>query len=461
MGQAAHTSDTGSPLDVVVIGAGISGLCAARALERAGHEVAVVEASHRVGGRTFSQRFGSHQGDLGGQWIGAGHQHVRRLIDELGLYTAPQYSRGATLMELRGKIRRAEGLLPPLPWMSLIDTQQAMTRIDRIARRVPIGHPWDARDARALDAVSVETWTQRNMVTDLGKALLEIAVRAVFCVEPSELSALYFFHYVHAGGGIQALVETEGGVQQDTVIGGAQQISTRLAEELTGPVTLDAPVRAISQDDEGVTVISDGDRRWRARRAVVAIPPHMAARIHTSPSLPTRRDQLTQRMAMGASIKFLVTYRHPFWREAGLSGESVSDQAVAQMTFDACGADGATHALIGFIMGDKARDYSELPQERRRQDVLTDLRRLFGPAASAPLGYWDKDWLSEPYTRGCPVGALPAAAVTRVGQALRAPVGRLHWAGTETAGTSTGFMDGAVEAGQRAAREVLGRLRRT
>ena len=110
---------------------------------------------------------------------------------------------------------------------------------------------------------------------------------------------------------------------------------------------------------------------------------------------------------------------------------------------------------MGFALGDGARGLRELDVSARRKAVIAELVRLFGKAAGEPTDYVEQDWSSERWSRGCYFGLMPPGTLTRYGEALRASVGRLHWAGTETAQRNVGYMDGALESGLRAAGEVL------
>ncbi len=444
-------------VDVVVVGAGLAGLTAARALVDRGRSVVVLEANDRVGGRTLSQRFGRGVVDLGGQWVGPAQARMARLAAELGVVTYRQYDTGAKVLELRGQRRTHAGTIPALSVPNLLAIQYAMSTLDGMHPKVPLDEPARASLAAEWDSRTVETWKRRHLPLADARAVFDVALRVVFGAEPAELSLLHFLFYLHSGGGLKSLVEIEGGAQQTRIQGGAQQFSTRLADVLGDRVRLSSPVRAIEQTDSGVTVHADAGT-WLAGRVIVAVPPPMAGRIRYTPDLPAVRDQLTQRMPMGATIKCMALYDTPFWRAAGLSGESVCPDGPAAVTFDnttrAATGDGEQPGLLGFLVGASAREWSARPAEARKAAFLDQLVRLFGPKAAHPVDYLEKDWSTELFIRGCPVASFAPGGVTGFGAALRAPCGRIHWAGTETATEWSGFMEGAVQSGERAAAEV-------
>jgi len=192
---------------------------------------------------------------------------------------------------------------------------------------------------------------------------------------------------------------------------------------------------------------------------VVAIPPNLTGRIIYEPGVPALRDQLTQRVPVGSLIKTIAVYDTPFWRSQGLNGEVTSDQGPVKVMFDASPASGTPGVLLGFIDGDDARALDDQSDARRAAAALQSYVRYFGKLAGAPRAYFDQVWGREIYTGGCPVGVTPPGVLTEYGSALRAPVQRIHWAGTETATVWTGYMDGAVQSGKRAAAEVLAELK--
>jgi monoamine oxidase len=303
--------------------------------------------------------------------------------------------------------------------------------------------------------MTVEQWLNRHVRAQPAREVLTAAVRAIFAAEPRELSLLHFLFYLHSGGGLMPLVEIRGGAQQTRILGGAQQIAARLAEPLH--VVLNSPVHAITQHAESVTVHAQTGT-YQARHAIVAVPPILAGKIDYTPQLPQARAALHAQMPMGAVIKCIMAYSRPFWREAGFSGEAVTNGEVVQVVFDDSPHNASYGMLVAFMLGDAARRWSTSPVGERAQVVRAELARLFGPQASTPIAYLDKDWTVEPWSRGCYVGLMPPRLLTQHGEALRAPVGRIHWAGTETATHWNGYMDGAIQSGERAASEILSTL---
>jgi monoamine oxidase len=455
MATAVHDHEA----DACVVGAGLAGLTAARHLEAGGASVVVLEARDRVGGRLLNHPLAGtdHVVELGGQWIGPTQDRLAALARELGVTAHPTHTRGDNLVEWRGRLVRYRGTIPRIGPAVLADVAQAQARLDRMARRVDPEAPWQAAQADKWDAQTFATWIARNTATRGAATLLEIGVQAVWAAEPADLSLLHVLFYVSSAGSFDRLISTEGGAQQDRFVGGSQLLALRLAERVRGPVALEAPARAVAQDGDGVIVHADG-HRVRARAAVVALPPALTARLSYDPPLPAARDQLVQRMPQGTVAKCMAIYEEPFWRADGLSGQALTVRGPTRIVFDNSPPDASRGVLLGFLEGRLARDLGAWDPAARRHAVVDGFRRLFGDRAARPIEYVERLWADEQWTRGCYGCYLPPGAWTAHGHALRTPVGRLHWAGSETATRWSGYMDGAVRSGERAAAAVLGQL---
>jgi len=441
--------------DVVVVGAGLAGLSAARSLGAAGSHAVVLEARARVGGRVLNHDLGT--GDvveLGGEWIGPSQLRINKLVAELGLETFPTYDDGEHVLDLHGRVKRYTGEIPPLPAAALVDLGQSQLRFDRLAKRIPLEAPWAAVRAERFDEETFATWVRRNTRTASARFFWEVFSEAVFAAEPQDFSLLYALAYTHAGGGVNSLIGVRNAAQQDRVVGGTQLIAQRLADALADNVRHDAPVRRIVQDSAGVVVEADG-LEVRARRAIVAIPPVLAGRISYEPVLPARRDQLTQKMPAGSVIKINVIYDEPFWRSQGLSGQAAGDRSPIKFTFDNSPRSGSPGVIVCFLEGAHARVFGRLDATERRRAVLASLVCYFGKRAAKPVDFVEQDWSGEEWTRGCYGAHMAPGVLTQFGPVLRQPVGRVHWAGTETASVWSGYMDGALASGERAAAEVL------
>ncbi|MEA2433154.1 MAG: monoamine oxidase [Actinomycetota bacterium] len=443
--------------DVAVVGAGLSGLTAARTLQAAGHSVIVLEARDRVGGRTYTQRIGDDHYDLGGQWLGPTQTRMEKLAKEFGLVTFTTYDEGKKTLDVSGKISTYSGTIPKLSPLKLVSLQRTIKKVDKLAKSLDGVAPWDHPKAEEWDGTTLETWKRDSTRYSAVRGIFDVAIRTIFGTDPSELSFLYFLHYVNQGGGLMRLVETTNGAQETRFVTGAQQISNRMAAELGASVLTIAPVREIAQDGTGVEVRTE-TRQWKASFVIVAVPPMMAGRISFRPGLPAARDELMQRFPMGATIKTHLVYDRPFWRDEGHSGEVVATEGPVSALFDNSPHESERGALLAFSVGSPARTLGAAAPEVRRAMVIDRLERWFGPRAAKPLEYMEKDWSADPWSRGCPTGILPPGVISILGPALRPPVGRIHWAGTETAREWTGYMEGAIEAGQRSAAEVLARL---
>ena len=388
--------------EVVVVGAGYSGLAAARHLARAGVEVLVLEARHRVGGRSFTEvtEAGSTI-DRGGQWIGPTQDHLAALAAELGVATFPTYTEGQGVELRDGGRDLYVGLIPTSDPEGAADGIACMLDLDLAAFEVPLHAPWDAADAAALDAQTLATYFDTHLTSASARAILEVAVKAIFGTGSGELSLLFTLFYLHAGGGLTNLARTTGGAQERRFAGGSQQLAEGMAAELGERVILGRPVETVAYGPR------PRDRRGRAscRRAPTRPTPARHPRrapghAPGAPSSPWRRrcaaSSATRRRCPDAGIssasacrwapspRCTCVYDEPFWRADGLNGQIVAPGSVMESAFDNSPEDASHGAIVGFVAGDDCRRMEAAGPAARQAAVLDDLVRAFGPKARSP-----------------------------------------------------------------------------
>ena len=434
-----------SNVDVAIVGAGISGLTTARELVKAGIDnIVVLEARDRVGGRTYNHDIGKgHVAEGGGQWVGPTQTAILELCEELGVGTFETYLKGNLIY------RTGAGQMEvpyPMSGQPLTPTQK---RIDQLAATVPLNAPWKAERAEEWDAISLADWARANGVR--GEALGDLQTAAALTLGSSaeQLSFLYFLYYVHSAGSLHDLETMKGGAQDSRIEGGSQILSIKMAEALGDKVRLSSPVSRIVQSDDGVLIETAG-AKISAKQLVMALMPGSCTHIQFEPHLPEARAQLQKKSVQRSSgVKYNVVYDRPFWRERGLNGMLIGDAGPLGFTTDNSPPDGSLGVIL-VITGIEGLGGTLAARKKR---IVTELADVFGEQANDVIGFHEMDWGGERYTAGC-VSPLAPGVLTQYGAALRESVGRIHWAGTETAEVWTGYMDGAVRAGRHTAKRI-------
>lgn len=448
--------------DVVVIGAGISGLSAALLLSEQGLNVLVLEAQDRVGGRTYTARDPAYGGytDLGGAYIGSTQSRVLRMNRRFGLELYKVFAEKKTIIDV-GKLRKTyRGTVPPIfnPIVAM-DLNYMQWKLNYLAKEVPAEAPWRAPRAREWDSITLQEFLNKLCWTEFSRKIGAIICRAILCAEPHEVSLLGFLWYVSSGQGLPRMMNVTNGAQERKFVGGAQQLSEAMHKVLGDRVHLESPVIRIEQQDDTLTVYTSGGDKFKARFVISAIPQAILNRVAFDPPLPPRKLQLIQRIPMGSIIKTMTFYDKPYWREKSLSGEMITDKEPIFYCVDDTKPDGRAPCLMGFILANTARRMAEMSADERRQALAAHYAERFQcPELLHPVNYVEKNWADDQYSGGCYVSNFPPGTLTQFGEEMRRPFKRVFFAGTESATYWMGYMEGAIQSGERAAREILHEL---
>ncbi|GAC78353.1 monoamine oxidase [Gordonia malaquae] len=422
-------------VDVVVVGAGMSGLVAARDLTRAGLDVCVVEAADRPGGRAYGVTSGlGSRLDLGGQWVGAGHERLLALTDELGGTVYPMETpRVPRIVDCGRRVRPYSPAV--LIGVASIAALELMSRtrvphkwsgltLDRLISRVP-----GARTRRLLSLVAgVSSTAELDKVT-LGALATTVGVM----------------------GGAVGMLSSQGGAQESLIVEGAGHLVDRMADDLGARVVLGVRATAVRRGDEGVDV-STSAGRIAADHVVIAVPPPVAKRIAHHPPLPDGRTNAERSMRMGSVYKAVAVYPRPFWRKDG-PAETLAMGDIGIGVFDSSAPGGAGHLTV-LVGGSDARTFDDLGPQERRARILDVLGDLFGDDARTPADWHDKVWHLDAFVEGGYVAMPLPETVGADLPAYSTASGRVHWAGTETSDDHPGYLEGAICAGRRAAAEI-------
>ncbi len=444
--------------DVCVVGAGYAGLTAARRLSQAGRSVVVLEARDRIGGRIWTQKLADGTPvDRGGAWLAPKADRMFNLASEVGVSTYKTWVQGAHLLVDGDRTRRYTGLIPKISPLAVASIALAQLKLDRTAKQLPLDDPWDAKRAAEWDARTVGEYVAHcGIRKGIGHDLFEMAVRGLFTGDLDDVSFLHLLVLVRGHGSINTLFSIENGSQETMIDGGAGSIAQKVADELGDAIRVNAPVRSIAQRDDRVVVETD-ELVVSAPHAVSAIPPELLLEVAFDPGLPDDRLTLYRNTIGGPETKTLVVYDEPFWRADGFSGQTSQPGSAAEVTLDASPAAGTPGVIASFTFGPVAERVDAMDPAERRRAVLDALTARFGPRAASPVEFVETPWYQEVWTRGCSFAHIRPGILSRYGRLIREPWGRIHWAGTETATTSHGAMDGAVRSGERVAAEILDR----
>lgn len=442
--------------DCAIIGGGLAGLTAALDLTKRGLDVVVLEARDRVGGRVENGVLDDGQYvELGGQWIGAGHDAVQEIVERYGLRTVALPNKGSLVVRLRGQNLEvpSAGDGPALSPFEVSDLGQGLLRLRRLAQRLRDDPAWSAANDAWLRQ-DLRRWIQTNLRTQGAQLRFVEVYTAAFGPMSRTATLLEGLHQVNSGPDLESMLASNGGLNQRRVEGGMFEVCRAMAEELGEKVRLGAVVESVEHGDRSATVMLAGGERVEARQVISTLPPRLSMTMTYDPPLPEWRSETASKVAAGNVIKAFLVYEKPFWRDMGLSGQSSADEGSVRVTFDTTTGDDQRGLLMGFFEGADADSLSKRSVTLRQRSFMDSVVRTFGDVASKPIDYIERDWSAEPFTGGCHGAHFAPGVWTSNGPILAEPEGVLHWAGAEYSARFNGYMEGAVRSGLEVAAAV-------
>lgn len=445
--------------DVVIVGAGPSGLTAARELKKAGLSVAVLEARDRVGGRTWTDTVDGAMLEIGGQWVSPDQTVLLALLDELGLKTYSRYREGESVyIGADGTPIRYTGDSFPVSATTGAEMDKLIGLLDALAAEIGPTEPWAHPKARELDTISFHHWLRQHSPDEEACNNIGLFIAGGMLTKPAHaFSALQAVLMAASAGSFTHLTD-EDFILDKRVVGGMQQVSLLQAAELGDDVVLNSPVRTINWQEKAdggyrVTAVSE-QATVNARFVIMAVPPNLYSRVSFTPPLPRRQHQMHQHQSLGLVIKVHAVYSTPFWREAGLSGTGFGAGSLVQEVYDNTNYGDTRGTLVGFVSDEKADAVFELSAEDRKRAVLESIAGFLGEKALEPEVYYESDWGSEEWTRGAYASSYDLGGLHRYGKDQHAPVGPIYWCSSDLAAEGYQHVDGAIRMGQATAARI-------
>ncbi|PBB26622.1 MULTISPECIES: flavin monoamine oxidase family protein [unclassified Mesorhizobium] len=417
--------------DVVIVGAGFTGLSAALELKQAGIDFVLIEARDRVGGRVEAVRNGlGERIDSGGQF----------LCEDMPEVMALAKARGKTFVETY-----VEGDFTTHPSMRPKDAKQTYHGAMAIRERMNGVEP----DDPSIAGMSVATWLEQQPDPIDAKTAFRSMIEGLWCLPMDKVP---LWHLIDNDRRITNEVPELQYSLRETM----QSLAEDLAGDLGDRVRLGEPVTRVEHWSQGVRVVT-GNGVIQARQVLVALPPATAAKLAFAPALPATLAKALGVWESGAVIKILVRYPKPFWREQGLSGMVMWRDLPGLFACDAS-RDAEHAALVVFVGGPLAFRWRALSDAALRAEVTARLVAALGPGAADSEDFSQRDWIHDRWSGGAYSDLIVDATARDAERTILAGAPPVHFAASELSPSFPGYVEGAIVAGRIAARNIVAEL---
>jgi len=429
--------------DVVVVGAGLAGLAAARDLEAGGAQVTVLEARPRVGGRVEQVELADgRRVQLGGEVVGNAHTSYLGLVEELGLSLTASYV--AEPGEITRQVAEAVDVGDWPSWCTPADRasyDEVEAALEKVLASIDPEDPWACPDLGRLDRLSVGDWL-RDVGASPGVLRLWELVHLSLSDGSIERQSMFAYARKTVVGGTTGSYDVEQW-ENLRVAEGSATVALTMADALHD-VRLATPVRRIQIGPSSVVTTHDGEE-LRADAVVLAVPSGPARDLDITGVSEARLTSLRrQRHAWAA--KFVAAYSAPFWRERGQNALSESEGVIGSTWPQQEGV------LSALVPPERYASFAATDPTTRTREALAQIAELFGPEAATPLQTWTRLWGTDPWTQGYVTSWHPGD-VEAVG-----PLHGTHEPPFYVCGSDqwvAGYMEGAVRTGREAAATAL------
>ncbi|KAJ0333787.1 hypothetical protein COL922a_010502 [Colletotrichum nupharicola] len=451
--------------DVVVVGAGLSGLQAAYSAQQAGLSAVVVEARNRVGGKTWSVPLASGRGyaDLGAAWVNENTQpRITKYIRKFDLPMVAQRLVGKAVMQVfeNERIEFPFGITPGF-------TPEEKKNLEFIRDHIQAESLKGETPKREDCSVSLDQYVRNLGALPKTIAMINLWAKIMHGVESTEESAAWFIDYCRRNRGLFSIrADDKTGGNYQRLHKGTQQIANGIADLIgRSNIHLSALVASIEHTSAHVTVITTNGQRFVGRKAIISIPSTMMRDLNISPPLPSRLREVNDSSRLGHYNKAILCYDKPWWRDLGYNGFFMSYTGPITLARDTSVDETGFYSLTCFVNGKFGEEWSQLHPHERRNVVLKQVAKAFNVGKDSevfrPIEIFDQIWKHEQYSKGALAPIQEIGHYTEYADVYGKPVGNLHFVGTEYSTEWKGYMEGALCSGEQGAKEVVDAVQRT